>query len=97
MISIGQPMLPCLFMLMPQLMPVCCLKAAAGGTNQYTPLCIVSLDCIWTSSVYNTLLAWFVDGGVEDNFGVGSIRFIPQYFDKDKANSPLYVRPFLAF
>ena len=68
-------------------------KLKKVGNNNYTEFFGATNTWAWTSSEFSATLAVYVDSGVDDSKGSGSVRF---YGNDPKADqSP--VRPFLAF
>ena len=62
------------------------------GSNQYTEFFQGTNTWAWTSSEFSSTYAVYVDSGVDDSKGSGSVRF-------DRLNKTFQrpVRPFLAF
>lgn len=67
-------------------------KLKKVGNNNYTEFFGATNTWAWTSSEFSAAYAVFVDSGVDDSKGSGSVRFI--YSNK---TGQLPVRPFLAF
>ena len=66
------------------------------GTNNYTEFFQANNTWEWTSTEYSTTEAIYVDSGIDDGAGDGSIRFV--YLNGLKwSGAPRPVRPFLAF
>lgn len=64
------------------------------GPDQYTEFFQGTNTWAWTSSEFSPTAAVYVDSGVDDDKGSGSVRFYT--YDSTKAG-PIPVRPFLAF
>ena len=63
------------------------------GDSNYTEFFGAVNTCAWTSSEYSSTYAVFIDSGVNDSKGSGSVRF--SYATNKAYQGP--VRPFLAF
>ena len=70
-------------------------KLKKVGNNNYTEFFGATNTAAWTSSEFSEKSAVFVDSGVDDDKGPGSVRFSSEYNLFKKAHKP--VRPFLAF
>lgn len=70
-------------------------KLKKVGNNNYTEFFGATNTAAWTSSEFSEKSAVFVDSGVDDDKGPGSVRFSCEYNLFKKAHKP--VRPFLAF
>ena len=65
------------------------------GANKYTEYFQGVNTWAWTSSEFSATHAVYVDSGVDDSKGSGSVRF--SYYDPIRKTSQNPVRPFLAF
>lgn len=69
-------------------------KLKKVGNNNYTEFFGATNTWAWTSSEFSATYAVFVDSGVDDSKGSGSVRFYVNGFGKTYQKP---VRPFLAF
>lgn len=67
-------------------------KLKKVGNNNYTEFFGATNTWAWTSSEFSSTYAVFIDSGVDDSKGSGSVRFCRYYKTYQKP-----VRPFLAF
>lgn len=70
-------------------------KLQKVGDNSYTEFFGATNTCAWSSSEFSDVSAVFVDSGVDDSKGPGSVRFTSDFYQYKRAPKP--VRPFLAF
>ena len=69
-------------------------KLKIVGNNNYTEFFGATNTWAWTSSEFSATIAVFVDSGVDDSKGSGSVRF---YDSTGGKTNQFPVRPFLAF